>query len=130
MEIPASYWGKEEKNCPSCGREIRAAALRCTNCGAMFASAKPQDRRAYRQRQFTQERLPKVGRVSIAMLVLSILSCTAPLVAVFGSMWYLANRKDIQTLPGTQSAICRIALGLAYLQTLVIIVVYLFFSSS
>jgi len=61
------------------------------------------------------------------LLVFSILSCTAPLVAVFGSMWYLANRKDVRTLPGAHSAMCRIALGLAYLQTLVIVLVYVLY---
>jgi len=129
VEIPVSYWGKEEKNCPSCGNEIHAAALRCVNCGAMFASAEPEDRRAYRERRSKGERLPKVSRTGIVLLVLSILSCTAPLVAVFGTMWYFSNRKDIQALSGTQSAMCRIALGLAYLQTLVIVVVCVFYNS-
>ena len=29
IEIPVSYWGRENKPCPSCGREILAAAVRC-----------------------------------------------------------------------------------------------------
>src|SRR5512138_2081358 len=39
LEIPAAYWGQEEKPCPACGRQILAAAVRCRHCGATFASS-------------------------------------------------------------------------------------------
>ena len=33
VEIPVSFWGQENKPCPSCRREILAAATRCRFCG-------------------------------------------------------------------------------------------------
>src|SRR5689334_2486971 len=42
IEVPMSYWGQENKPCPSCGQQILAAAVRCRHCGATFASARPQ----------------------------------------------------------------------------------------
>jgi uncharacterized membrane protein YvbJ len=121
-----SYWGKEEKNCPGCGSEIQAAALRCVTCGATFESAEPEDRRAYQDRRSSRQRQPSVGNTAIVMLVLSILSCTAPFVAVFGTIWYHSNRKDVRALPGTRLAMCKIALGLSYLQTLTIVLIICF----
>src|ERR1700689_4080854 len=43
LEIPAAYWGQEEKPCPRCKRQILAAAVRCRHCGATFSSSRPED---------------------------------------------------------------------------------------
>src|SRR5258708_3398411 len=36
LEVPPSYWGKDEKECPACHNVIQAAALRCKHCGTVF----------------------------------------------------------------------------------------------
>lgn len=45
---PPTVWGRETKACPVCGREIRAAALRCRHCGAGFSSVESMAVEAYR----------------------------------------------------------------------------------
>src|SRR6266487_1589138 len=67
IEIPMSYWGQENKQCPSCKREILAAAVRCRHCGATFESARPQDAEAFRQRNELSGRLPTVRRNVIVL---------------------------------------------------------------
>src|SRR5579872_4876548 len=57
IEIPVSYWGQENKKCPSCGNEILAAAVRCRHCGTVFQSARPQESDEFRHRTAVSERL-------------------------------------------------------------------------
>jgi ribosomal protein L40E len=122
VEIPPAYWGQEEKVCPVCDAKILAAALRCRNCGTTFASARPQDRQDYRAEGETSQKLLRIRRTSIWLLIFGLLPCTAPLVAIGGSIWYAANRSYIRRLPGTPAAVCVIAVGAACLQTLVMII--------
>src|SRR5437868_1145495 len=42
VEIPASFWGQDQKECPVCHQMIQAAALRCRACGTVFSTARPQ----------------------------------------------------------------------------------------
>jgi len=121
LEIPAAYWGKEEKQCPSCGQTILAAAVRCRHCGATFSSARPEGSGEFRQRSNVQQRLPAVRRTAVWLLVLSVLSCTAPLVAIFGTLWYGSHREEVEALPPIHSAICKIALGVSYVQSAVLL---------
>src|SRR6266850_7273377 len=62
IEIPVSYWGQENKPCPSCGKEILAAAVRCRHCGTTFESAQPVDAAAFAARARAEARLPALRR--------------------------------------------------------------------
>ncbi len=117
LEVPASFWGQEEKACPRCGRMILAAAVRCRHCGATFASAAPQGRYAYHAHQDVQARLPAVRTATLWLLVLGILPCTAPLAAVGGPIWYVQNRDAVRALPPLNGAMAKIAIGVACCQT-------------
>jgi predicted amidophosphoribosyltransferase len=88
MEIPASWWGQENKPCPSCGREILAAALRCRHCGATFASARPEDQAEFRQRVQVTSEHPGLRARTVWMFVLSVLPLSAPVGAIMGAVWY------------------------------------------
>ena len=39
--VPPTLWGRETKDCTRCGKEIRAAALRCRFCGTRFTRDDP-----------------------------------------------------------------------------------------
>lgn len=123
LEVPASFWGKEEKQCPACQATILAAAVRCRHCGATFASAQPQEAETFFQSKALQQKLPAVRKWGIWLLVLSLLTCTAPFAAVLGAFWYSRNRQAIRALPAMWGAICKISLGLAVGQTVFVIVV-------
>jgi hypothetical protein len=66
------------------------------------------------------------------ILILSIIPCTAPFAALFGTLWYLRNRVAIDALPALHNALCKIGIGVAVGQTTllaVITVLYEFFGA-
>ncbi|KKL84486.1 hypothetical protein LCGC14_1964240 [marine sediment metagenome] len=113
LEMPMSYWGKEQKNCPACNREIQAAAIRCRHCGATFRSARPEDKAGFYAHAAVERNLPSVRRGTVWLLVLSIVPCTAPLAAIFGTAWYLRHRHEVRELPALHGALCKLAIGVA-----------------
>ena len=117
LEVPVSYWGKEEKPCPMCGQTILAAAVVCRFCGTTFASARPETAGDLHRRASLQVRLPRIRTHAIWLLIFSLVPCTAPLVTVVGAIWYHHHRSEIRELPGTSAAICKMAVGVAVGQT-------------
>lgn len=128
LEIPVSFWGQEEKPCPSCGQTILAAAVRCRHCGATFSSARPESSHEFRSREGRQRKLPAVRRTVIWMFVCSLLPCTALLAAIFGAVWYPAHRAEIRSLPAIFNGLCIMGIGIAVVQTVVTLVMILMYS--
>lgn len=128
IEIPISYWGQENKNCPKCGRQILAAAVRCRHCGATFESARPQDADEFQQRSELSKRLPSAKRMIIWMFIFSVVTCLAPIGAVWGIIWYPSHREEIRALPSLYGALCKIGLGVAIGQTVIVVLMTLLFS--
>lgn len=121
LEIPAAYWGREDKPCPACGQTILAAAVRCRHCGATFESARPESSREFHSRAGHQKRAPTVRKGVVWLFVLGILPCTAPLTAVIGSAWYMSHRADLKKLPGVSFSLAAIGLAAAIGQTVMVI---------
>ena len=128
IEIPPSYWGQENKNCPKCGREILAAARRCRHCGATFESVRPQDAREFQQQAELSERLPAVRRTVVWLFIFSVLTCLAPVGAVWGILWYPAHREEIRALPSLYGALCKIGLAVGIGQTVALVVLTLLYA--
>lgn len=122
VEMPASYWGQENKKCPSCGQEILAAAVRCRHCGTVFASARPQETAEFQQRTALSQRLPAVRRTVVLLFIFSVLSCLAPIGAVWGIIWCPAHREELRALPVLYGALCKIGLIVAIGQTVALVV--------
>lgn len=130
MEIPVSFWGQENKPCPSCRQSIAAAALRCRHCGVTFTSAQPQDAESFRAKENLTARLPATRRSIKILFVLCILPFTAPLGALAAGLWFLLRRKDVRALPAFYGALCKIGIGIGLLETAVIILMTLLYSSA
>jgi len=110
IEIPLSYWGQEKKPCPSCGKEIMAAALRCRHCGTTFASARPQGQEEFRQHTTREQQLPAARRMVVWIFIFSIIPCLAPIGVVWGLIWNASHRQEIDSLPSVFPAISKIGL--------------------
>lgn len=128
IEIPISYWGQENKPCPSCGREILAAAVRCRHCGATFSSARPQEAAEFQKQTALEERLPKLRKTVIWLFILCLVPLSAPVGAVWGLIWYPSNKEDLKALPSLYPALCKIGIGVASVQTILLVIMTLLFS--
>jgi hypothetical protein len=129
LEIPAGYWGQENKPCPQCGQLILAAAVRCRHCGAMFSSSRPEDSSEFRKRQETSERLPYLKRTAVLIFIFCALPCTALLASIAGLIWYAANRKALASAPSLYSGLAKVGLGLGVVQTVLALLALLFYSA-
>lgn len=130
IEIPISYWGQENKPCPNCGRQILAAAVRCRHCGVTFASARPEDAAEFQDRTALESRLPGMKRVVIWIFVFSVTPCFAPIGAMWGLIWFLANRRSLGALPAVYAALCKIGLVVALGQCLLILIMAALYSAT
>lgn len=128
IEIPMSYWGQENKQCPNCQKEILAAAVRCRHCGATFESARPQDSDEFQRRHDLTQRLPALRRTVVWLFIFSVLPCLAPIGAVWGLIWYPAHREELRALPALYGALCQIGLIVAISLTGGVVLMALLFS--
>jgi len=122
VEIPVSYWGRENKPCPACHQEILAAALRCRHCGTTFASARPEDAAEFQARAAIGASLPETRRTATWIFVLSVVPFLAPVGAVWGLIWHRANRDSVRALPALYGALGRIGLIVSIALTVAIVV--------
>jgi hypothetical protein len=121
IEVPPSFWGQAEKQCPACGSQIQAAALRCRFCGTVFSTVRPQQTDEFQHERMTEADLPKLRRRSVWLLVFSVIPFTAAPALLLGGIWYSLNRARLANLPLAQRSIATIALGVAGVQTLLLI---------
>lgn len=128
LEIPVSYWGKEKKPCPSCGKEIFAAALRCVHCGTIFSSARPVTREEFQGELESKEKKSNRQRNVIIIFILNILTFTAPLGALIGFFWHRLNSKKLKSLSHIYTTLIKIGLGVGITQTVLIIILGIFYS--
>ena len=129
MEIPASFWGKENKSCPACGGAILAAAVRCHYCGATFASSQPEDTLRFRSRVEFDQRAPVLRKAVTRFFIFSLIPFTAPFAALFGGIWYGNHRREVERLPALYTGLGRIALWVGIGQTSLIVLMGLLFAA-
>lgn len=130
VEIPVSFWGQENKPCPSCGHEILAAAIRCRFCGATFASAQPEDASSFNQRTERDKRLPQLRHTIVWIFVLSVIPCMAPIGGVWGLVWFATHRSDLDALPSLYPALCKIGIGVGLGQTVLMIIMTVIYAAT
>jgi hypothetical protein len=128
MEIPPSFWGRENKPCPACGAEIIAAAVRCRHCGATFASAQPENAETFRKRAEQGQSAPALRRRIVWMFVFCVLPFTAPVAALIALAWYGSHREEIRALPALYSGLTRLALIVGLGQTSIAVIMGIFFA--
>jgi hypothetical protein len=122
LEVAPSYWGQEEKVCPSCGARIRAAAMRCRSCGSTFQAGAPQEREAFRRSQDVARKTPGLKRTIVALFVLSVLPCTAAVGGSAAAVWYVLHRNDLSAMPSLYPALARLGIGIGIGQTVLALV--------
>lgn len=89
---PLSAWG-DTKKCPACGETIKAIAVRCRYCQTDFDSVDPLSLADLRRRAGKQEKTATSKKVIVAIFVLSIIGCFAPLMLAISLAYVLRNRE-------------------------------------
>jgi RING finger family protein len=117
LEVAPSYWGQEQKACPSCGTSILAAAVRCRTCGATFQTARPEASTEFQRRQDLGRRRPGLKRTVVVLFVLAVLPCTAVVGGVAGAVWYSLHKDDLRALPALYPALARLGFLIGLGQT-------------
>lgn len=125
VEIPVSYWGQENKECPVCKTKILAAAVRCRSCGTTFESARPEDAAEFRKRAIHLQMQPGLQKKVVIVFVLCLIPCTAPIASIGGGIWFYTKRHEIDRLPALYGALSTIGLLIAILQTVLLILAFL-----
>ena len=122
IEVPHSYWGQENKPCPSCGQQILAAAIRCRHCGMTFSSARPQGANEFQSRAALEARLPTARKRVIQIFLLSVIPFTAPVAAMWGLLWRRSHEEELETLPPLHVGLSKIGLAASLVLTLALAV--------
>ncbi len=91
-QTPLSAWG-DTKRCPACGEEIKAIALKCRYCETEFDSVDPMSMKDLKKQAKTQIDVEKTQQSIVALFVVSLIGCLAPLVAIVGLCYVLPRRK-------------------------------------
>ena len=120
LEIPMAYWGQEHKNCPVCGTQMLAAAMRCRSCGTTFDTAAPTDREQFAGKLWQQSRSPALRKQVIAVFIACVLPCTAPIGVILGFIFYSTKKSDIRELPALYDALSKIGLAVGLVETLLL----------
>jgi DNA-directed RNA polymerase subunit RPC12/RpoP len=120
-EIPQSFWGKENKACPKCGKEILAAAVRCRYCGARFLSERPLGTSEFEFQEKIKTKKTAIKRTIIILLILNIISVSAPIAAIAASVWYSYNKKMVAALPSLYRTLIIIGITTGVVQSVLII---------
>lgn len=90
-----SAWG-DTKVCPVCGETIKAISLQCRYCDAEFESVDPMTRGDMRRQAKREDELKKIRSWTVAVFVVSLFGCPAPLTLLLSLIVIMPKREQIQ----------------------------------
>lgn len=121
VQAPLSAWG-DTKTCPACKEEIKAIALRCRYCGTDFDTVDPMSTVDLRRQAKVSKEVDSFRNSIIALFVVSLIGCAAPLTAILGLVVILPKRQLLSKCGPLYAVMGYTAIALSCLYSLLIVV--------
>jgi len=121
-----TWWGQDQKQCPVCGKEIKAAALRCRHCEAQFETAAPLTPEEYQQKLEIKDSKGRSESWSVVLFIAGVIPCTSPLALLVGGcvMWF--NRERVKYMRPLHKILAQLGLALSALWLLLALLIWAF----
>ncbi len=91
---PLSAWG-DTKQCPVCGEQIKAIAVKCRYCESHFDTVDPLTLGDVHRKLHKADRIKSLQKTVITLFVLSLIGCLAPIMAVVSLCVVLPKHKQL-----------------------------------
>lgn len=108
-----TYWGREVKNCPQCGKEIKAAALKCRYCQARFESAAPVSREEFQGQVERREASAASRAWGTWLFAGGLIPFLAPVVLFAGAVLFFGRPEEARRLPPLHGVLAKLGVGMA-----------------
>ncbi len=126
--VPSEFFTRDgatwiRKTCPACGKQLRAAALRCRFCNVQFDTVEAVSREDHDRLSRLRKATEAARRRARLLLVAGLLPCTAPFTLVVGASFLRRNREALAQMSPLERLAAQLGVGLAAFWLLVSLVV-------
>lgn len=119
VQAPLTAWG-DVKRCPACGEMIKSIALRCRFCDTEFDTVDPLTKADLRKQARRLEKVQSFKIIVIALFVISLPGCLAPIMAIVDAVVLLPQRDTLRRCGPAFMVMGYTALGLSVIYTILL----------